>query len=100
MKKTITNKQRRRLAKLFRYIVKCIADKRATDKKPDEGCVFICRRHTPCQFRDARRLQRMGKVICASSRPSWVYPGEAREIAVFLRRDALLKRYSKWAIMR
>ena len=100
MKKTITNKQRRRIAKLFRYIVKYIAEGRATNERADDGCMYICRRHKPCQFRDAQRLQRMEKIVCASSRPSWVYPGEAREIAVFLRRDALLKRYSKWSIMR
>ena len=98
--KTLTSKQRRRIAKLFRRIVRRIADERAVDETVDEGCVFICRRHTPCKFRDTRRLQEMGKVICASSRPSWVYPGEAREIAVFLRRDALLKRYHEWSIMR
>lgn len=100
MKKTMTGKQRRRIARMFRRIVDRIANDKATDEKADDGCVFVCRRHTPCQFRDARRLQEMGKVVCASSRPSWVHPGEAREIAVFLRRDALLKRYPKWAIMR
>lgn len=81
----LNGKQRRRLAKIMRAVVKGWG--------PGNWA------RTPCEMRDAQRLHEAGKVVAVASKHSFI-DGRIKEVALFLTMADALQMYPKYCVMR